>query len=112
MVLAAVGAHFGRDVSWDMTRLLPAARPLHPRPAASRLAFWQTLFAAHWDIRRDHEAFLAGAQFDYTAFAAHFDSLRRVYPDRFEYDRYALASADRHGEDATLRRLGFNLEGS
>ncbi len=110
MVLAAVGAHFGRDVSWDMARLLPAARPLRPRPAASRLAFWQSLFAAHWDIRRDHEAFVAGARLDDTAFAAHFDSLRRVYPDRFEYDRYALASADRHGEDAALRRLGFNLE--
>ena len=109
MALAAAAAHFGRAVTWDMTRLLPATRPLRPRPATGRLEFWQSLFAAHWDIRRDHAAFVAGAGFDDAAFARHFDGLRRVYADRFEYDRYAIAPADCGGEDATLRRLGFGV---
>ncbi len=109
MALAATGAYFDRRASWDMAGLLPTVQPLRPRPAATRLAFWQSLFAAHWDIRRDHAAYVAGAELDDSAFAAHFDALRRTYTDRFEYDRYAIAADNCHGEDATLRRLEFEV---
>jgi hypothetical protein len=42
-------------------------------------------------------------------FARHFDSLRRVYPDRFEYDRYRLLTSIDKKTAAKVRRL-FPME--
>ncbi len=109
MALDAACRYFGVESHWNFERLLPPPRRLRPRPASTRREYWHNLFAAHWDIRRDHDAFVAGAELDDADFAAHFDGLRRVYPDRLEYARRIVAPEGAGSEAATLRQLGFGV---
>jgi len=90
MVLDAARAHFGRESSWCMEQQLPPPRDIDCRGFAAGPGFWPQLFRQHCDIRRDHDRLLAGANLDDGGFARHFDSLRRVYPERLEYPRSRL----------------------
>ena len=69
----AAGRHFGWPPGWQMAEQLPALKRLDPAPADDALEFWQNLFRAHWDIGRDHEAFVTAAVLDETARGEHFD---------------------------------------
>jgi len=111
MVLDAACRHFGLESSWHMTQLLPAGKSITIDAARSRLESWRSLFRQHCDIRRDHAAFVAGADYDDNAFVNHFDGLRRVYPDRLEYERFSVDSAGTELPHATLRELGFRVPG-
>ncbi|MDH3218135.1 MAG: 4-phosphoerythronate dehydrogenase [Gammaproteobacteria bacterium] len=111
MVLEAACRHFGLESGWHMTQLLPAARSIAIEAAGSGLESWRSLFRQHCDIRRDHDAFVAGADFDDDRFAQHFDGLRRVYPDRLEYERFTVGRRKGGLPDKVLRRLGFKITG-
>lgn len=109
MVLDAASAHFGLTPRWNLSTQLPPIGEIDCRAFGVGLGFWQTLFQRHCDIGRDHAALLAGSHLDDVEFAAHFDGLRRVYPERLEYARLRL-----HIDPATqpgdiLQRLGFLL---
>lgn len=104
MILDAACGHFGRESGWHMSQKLPPTRHIE-----ARIETWVGLFQRHCDIWRDHEALLAGTGFDDQAFATHFDSLRRVYPDRLEYERFSVDSGDSGLPQATLRELGFRV---
>ena len=106
MVLDAAGAHFGKTPAWRMQSLLPPERLIDVGVASAK-EWWPELFRAHFDIERDHRAFTAGANLDDAAFAAHFDGLRRVYPDRLEYPRFRVDPGDNPAARARLRALGF-----
>jgi len=109
MVLDAACAHFGLTSSWHMSQQLPPLRAIDCGPFDGNVAFWQDLLRRHCDIRRDHDAFVGGHDLDDDAFAAHFDGLRRVYPDRLEYPRFRLnVDTTTHPADQ-LTRLGFQL---
>ncbi len=107
IVLDAAGEHFGTTSSWHMSQQLPAKKTLNPEPVGSRLQFWQDLFQQHCDIWRDHDRFVAGAVFNDSAFATHFDGLRKVYPDRLEYERFIVEQPAPAHSRARLQRLGF-----
>jgi erythronate-4-phosphate dehydrogenase len=110
MVLDAACAHFGLQSSWSMQQQLPPQREIDCSAFPPGLAFWQSLFGQHCDIRRDHDAFIGGIDLDDDGFAAHFDSLRRVYPDRLEYPRFELCQLAEDAPLAALRQLGFCTE--
>jgi len=83
MILDAACRHFSLESNWRMQSLLPETIALNLEPCGTGLAFWQQLFARHHDIWRDHDALTRSTQMNDEEFAAHFDNLRRVYPDRF-----------------------------
>jgi len=109
MVLDAACAHFKCASSWHMSTQLPAAKALEIGQTNSTLESWQELFRRHWDIRSDHEAFVAGADLGDEIFAKHFDGLRRVFPDRLEYDRCRVTEQGEQLQRQKLTQLEFNL---
>lgn len=109
MVLDAACRHFGLNSSWHMNQLLPEPRRLELPAIDSAGEFWRRLFRAHFDITRDHDALLAGADLGDDDLARHFDALRRVYDDRLEYDRFEISTAGAELPVETLTRLGFHL---
>jgi erythronate-4-phosphate dehydrogenase len=110
MVLDAAGEHFNLSPSWHMSQQLPASRELHCRATGSRLEFWQDLLQQHCNIWRDHEAFVAGADLDDEEFAIHFDGLRRVFPDRLEYERFSVRRDNDSLPGTVLAALGFKMD--
>lgn len=90
MILDAACEHFGRSSDWHMSKLLPERIDLEVKGAKDDREFWQTVFARHHDIWADHEALLKILELEDDQVGAYFDSLRRVYPERFEYERYRL----------------------
>lgn len=75
------------------------------------LAFWQSLMQQHFNIWRDHRALIEGIDLDRPAFGQHFDSLRRVYADRREYESFEL-QVDCPPDLANIAsQLGFRLKG-
>jgi erythronate-4-phosphate dehydrogenase len=109
MALDAACRHFGVTATWHMSDLLPPVRDLPVDSSGSGLEFWQRLFAAHFDIWRDHDAFTSGADFDDAQMGPHFDSLRRVFEDRLEYPRFRLSPDVSDIALKQLEKLGFVL---
>jgi erythronate-4-phosphate dehydrogenase len=109
MILDAACPFFGRESSWHMSDQLPPGKTIGSTATGSELDAWRALFLEHCNIWRDHEAFVAGAQIDDSAFAGHFDGLRRVYPDRLEYERFGVNTAVTGLPSAKLRKLGFRV---
>jgi erythronate-4-phosphate dehydrogenase len=110
MVLDAACAHFKCDSSWHMSAQLPPVRDIDCRAFGKGVAFWQDLFRIHCDIRRDHDDFIGGSSLADDDFSTHFDGLRRIFPDRLEYDRFRL-KVDRSSQPVDqLARLGFQIE--
>ena len=95
-----------------MEQRLPSAIPLSSPSTDSELTFWQALFRTHWNIRRDHEAFLDTAAMGDNERASHFDALRREYDGRFEYDAFTLSRAEAGDRLESLQRLGFSIKDS
>jgi len=110
MVLDAACQHFKLASSWHMSQQLPATVELYCGSSGSSLEFWQDLLQQHCNIWRDHDAFVAGANLDDDAFAAHFDGLRKVYPDRLEYERFRIRQVNDKLRGAILTELGFQLD--
>ena len=59
------------------------------------------------NIWQDHDALTQSAQLGDQEFANHFDSLRKIYPDRFEYERYLMAGVINKKAAAIARELFF-----
>jgi len=110
MVLDAACAHFKQTSSWHMSAQLPPRREIDCRGFGEGAAFWQDLFNRHCDIRRDHDDFIDGLALSDVAFATHFDSLRRVFPERLEYDRFELQVDAATQPVERLRQLGFVIK--
>ncbi|MGD2171568.1 MAG: 4-phosphoerythronate dehydrogenase [Gammaproteobacteria bacterium] len=108
-VLDAAAGHFGWTPGWQMSHCLPPGRHLHPAAGAGMLEFWQGLFREHFEITRDHEALVGGIDLDDEARARHFDSLRRVYPDRLEYPRFSVDPENAGDCAVALKELGFEV---
>lgn len=90
MILDAACEHFGQSSSWHMSKLLADTIELTVESGDSDQVFWQNVFRKHYDIQEDHHALLKILELNDEQVGAYFDSLRRVYPDRFEYERYRL----------------------
>ncbi|MCP4236980.1 MAG: hypothetical protein GY770_25930 [Aestuariibacter sp.] len=89
-----------------MSQLLPETIELKAEKGGIDLSFWQEVFRKHHDIRRDHRALLETLEIDNKKAGPYFDSLRRVYADRFEYERYRLSGGQKK-QPAIARGLGF-----
>ncbi len=111
MVLDAACQHFKMNSSWHMSQQLPAPAALCCASTGSRLDFWQDVLLQHCNIWRDHDAFVAGAGLDDNEFAKHFDGLRKVYPDRLEYERFKVSRIKDNSRRAVFSKLGFQLDG-
>ena len=106
MILDATCDYFAKTSTWRLQQLLPQASRLEVKPADTKLEFWQNLFQAHFNIWRDDAALRLGMNDD--EFERHFDSLRRVYPDRLEYPLFELQGVDENTA-AVARGLHFKL---
>ncbi|TNF87832.1 MAG: 4-phosphoerythronate dehydrogenase [Gammaproteobacteria bacterium] len=104
VILDAACTRFDLESGWHMSNELPPERMIGGAATDS----WAALFRQHCNIWRDHEALLDGAGLDGQDFAAHFDSLRRVYPDRLEYERFRVDAATDLPATA-LQELGFQI---
>ena len=107
MILDAACGHFSLTSNWHMSRLLPEPIAIETRESANDLIFWQQLFAQHHDILQDHLALTQSSTMSDAEFALHFDSLRKVYPGRFEYERYILPAITNKKAAAIARKLLF-----
>ena len=107
MILDAACRHFSASSNWRMSNELPEIIPLPIEPQRNRLIFWQQLFAQHHDIWQDHLALTQSSALTDVDFTRHFDSLRKVYPNRFEYERYRLPTTTNKKAAAIARRLLF-----
>jgi erythronate-4-phosphate dehydrogenase len=111
MALDAACAHFGIPSGWHMSQQLPPDQDLILQPSDSTALAWHDLFYQHFDIWRDHEALTAGSHLDDATFARHFDALRRVYPDRLEYERFIVQQQDSGAPAEVIQQLGFQIGG-
>jgi erythronate-4-phosphate dehydrogenase len=109
MILDAACRHFSASSNWLMSNELPEIIPLPIEPQPVRLKFWQQLFVQHHDIWQDHLALTHSTIMTDVEFARHFDSLRKVYPNRFEYERYRLPIKTNKKAAAIARELLFKL---
>ena len=108
MILDAASRHFGQVSQWHMSQLIPEAIDLQIEPVNNDLDYWHHVFGKHHDILKDHQALTQGLKLNYSEFASYFDSLRRVYPDRFEYERYRLKGGQKKVA-AIARELHFRV---
>lgn len=108
MVLDAACDYFSQSSDWHMSRLLPDKTGLDIDYSDKPLEYWSSIFQAHFNIWRDHEALLSGLKLGDDAFGDHFDSLRRVYPDRLEYERFSHPHHSSRSFGKQLQALGFS----
>jgi erythronate-4-phosphate dehydrogenase len=92
MILDAACRHFNKTNHWKMSDQLPEPENIGRIEASDNLNFWQQLFQKHHDIWQDNLALKNTSELNDPDFAQHFDSLRKVYPNRLEYSRYNLNS--------------------
>ena len=90
-----------------MLQYLPDTIAIKDFTAQSELEFWQQLFRQHHDIRQDHLALTDSRDLNDRDFARHFESLRKVYEQRFEYERYRLPATPNKKAAAIARQLLF-----
>ena len=109
MILDAACGHFAESNQWQMSDLLSKPKSIGKIEASNNLNFWQQLFQKHHDIWQDNLALKKTSKLSDSDFAQHFDSLRRVYPNRFEYDRYHLPKCIDKKTAAKMKRL-FSME--
>jgi erythronate-4-phosphate dehydrogenase len=107
MILDAANEYFGQKSSWRYGSSLPESIQLKPIATDSKLDYFQQLFEQHHPIWQDHLALTNSAHFSSSEFTSHFDSLRRVYPERFEYERYRIDGEDHDKFVAMTRELLF-----
>ncbi len=107
MILDAVCRHFPVKSKWRLSQKLPKPIDLQIEASDNQLRFWQQLFAEHYDIWQDHLALTHSHDMDDADFSRHFDSLRKGYPNRFEYERYRLTTTANIKAAAMARRLLF-----
>ena len=107
MALDATCNHFSKSSSWKMSQYLPEIKTIETLGSSTDLEFWQHLFRQHHDIRRDHLALTDSGVNREQGFAAHFESLRKVYPERLEYERFRLSSTPNKKAASIARRLLF-----
>ena len=109
MILNAACQHFNCQSSWTMKSLLPATYNLSVDETTNRTVFWQKLFSQHFNIWRDDAALRKAVNDHSSDFSKAFDALRKVYPDRLEYERFRITK--KPGDDVAhqLRALQFNL---
>jgi len=107
MVLDAASDHFNLSSNWHMTQQFPPDKHLNLKTTNSNPSAWHNLFYQHFDIWRDHAAFTVGSDLDDASFARHFDALRRVYPDRLEYERFIVQQQNACVPVEVLQQLGF-----
>jgi erythronate-4-phosphate dehydrogenase len=108
MILDAACRYFGKTSQWHMSKLLPDSIDLDVQLSDDDLEYWQRVFSQHHDIWQDHLALTQTSALGESEFARHFDSLRRVYSDRFEYERYRLSGGQKK-QPAIARGLGFGV---
>jgi erythronate-4-phosphate dehydrogenase len=110
MVLDAASEYFNLPSRWHMSQQLPSRQQLHCHASGSRLEFWQDLLQQHCNIWRDHDALMAGANLHDDEFVAHFDGLRKAYPDRLEYGRWNVRQDSDRWPGSALAALGFKVD--
>ncbi len=106
MMLDATSEYFGKTSDWHMSQLLPQTINLEVPSTSIDLKYWQAVFSKHHDIWADHRALLKILDLDAGEVGPYFDSLRRVYEDRFEYERYRLSGGQKK-QPAIGCGLGF-----
>ena len=107
MILDAACAHFSLTSNWQMSQYLPDTIAIKDFTAESELEFWQQLFKQHHDIWQDHLALSDSRDMNSRDFVRHFESLRIVYEQRFEYERYRLPATHNKKAAAIARQLLF-----
>ncbi|MFT5503373.1 MAG: erythronate-4-phosphate dehydrogenase [Gammaproteobacteria bacterium] len=109
MMLDAVAAHFDLQPDWNMENNLPKNQIIQSDLSEQNEFYWHSMFKLHFDIWRDHKALQAYSQQPKESRARYFDSLRRNYPDRIEYDNTDIFGISQKKAASIARQLLFNL---
>ena len=107
MILEAACQYFRKTTHWKISDQLPDPVSFGSIKSNNSLNFWQQLFQKHHDIWNDNLALKNTTNLKDDDFCQHFDSLRKVYPDRFEYERYILPNITNKKAAAIARKLLF-----
>ena len=108
MILDAACRYFGKNAKWKMADQLSSSASIKISEPTSELDYWQQLFQKHHDIWQDNLALKKTSNLSNIEFAHHFDSLRKVYPARLEYERYRLVGGQKKAA-AIARELLFKV---
>jgi erythronate-4-phosphate dehydrogenase len=107
MVLDAACQYFKKTALWKISDQLPDPVSFGSIKSDNSLNFWQQLFKKHHDIWNDNLTLKNSTHLSDGDFCQHFDSLRKVYPDRFEYERYSLSNNTNKKAATIARELHF-----
>ena len=107
MILDKACKHFSAKSNWRLSQILPKTIDLRIDASDNQLRFWQRLFVQHYDIWQDHLALTHSQDMNDADFSRHFDSLRKDYPNRFEYARYRITTTANKKAAAMARKLLF-----
>jgi erythronate-4-phosphate dehydrogenase len=109
MMLDAVAAHFDLQADWKMSDNLPVNEIIQNYLTTQDEYYWHSMFKQHFDIWRDHLALQDYSRLPKESRARYFDSLRRTYPDRIEYEHTDICGITQKKATAIARRLLFNV---
>lgn len=91
MIRKAAADFFGIEESWSMESALPAVKALKMPPSSLPQAEWlRQVFQQVYASEQDYQALFLSAQLSAADAARQFDRLRKHYPKRYEWDRYAF----------------------
>lgn len=105
MILEAACRTFDKGVNWQMSDQLSDPATINIAEPSCPLDFWQQVFQKHHDIWQDNLALKNTSDLSDTSFTQLFDSLRKVYPNRYEYNRYRVPKCADKKTAAKVKRL-------
>jgi len=108
MILDAACNFFKQSSSWAMQQHLPQKEVIELSNYSNK-KIWPELFSQHYTVEADHDRLLALAELSISDFAIEFDSLRKNYPRRYEYEQFKLHGINNKKAAAIARKLLFKV---
>ncbi len=109
MILDAACDYFDINSQWSMQDHLPEKQTI-PLSADSYPALWYELFSKHYPVVEDHQRLLKLADMTVEQSRQEFDSLRKNYPARYEYNQFQVEELSGNKKAATqIEELLFGL---
>ncbi len=109
MILDAACDYFGINSLWSMQDHLPEKQTIQ-LSSDNNPELWYELFKKHYPVVEDHQRLLKLADMTAEQSRQQFDSLRKNYPTRYEYNQFQVKGVSSNKKAATqIEKLLFGL---